>query len=138
MVALVATLPAGSAYDPANKPGLASFAASLIDEGAGTMDAKAFHKALADHAIQFRASVERDYMTVSIVTLTENLPLAMHLMQMALTHPRFDADAIRISPAISSTAIPMGMPPPAIRSASAISPPTTSRALSAAIGCAAG
>ena len=94
MVALVATLPAGSAYDPANKPGLAQFAASLIDEGAGNMDARAFHEALADHAIQFRAGVERDYMTVSIVTLTENLPLAMHLMQLALTHPRFDAEAV--------------------------------------------
>jgi zinc protease len=94
IVALVAALPAGSAYDPSAKPGLADFAASLIDEGAGGLDSKAFHEALADRAIQFRAGVERDYMTVSIVTLTENLPEAMHLMQLALTHPRFDADAV--------------------------------------------
>src|ERR1700761_1902081 len=47
IVALVAAMPAGSAYDPAGKPGLAAFAASLIDEGAGGLDSKAFHEALA-------------------------------------------------------------------------------------------
>ncbi len=94
IVALVAALPAGSAYDPAAKAGLAAFAASLIDEGAGGLDSKAFHEALADRAIQFRAVVERDYMTISVVTLTENLPEAMRLLQLALTRPRFDADAV--------------------------------------------
>src|ERR1700722_2380610 len=39
IISLVAAMPAGSAYDPADKAGLASFAASLIDEGAGNMDA---------------------------------------------------------------------------------------------------
>ncbi len=78
---------------PAGKGGLASFTtAALIDEGAGNMDSRAFQEALADHAIQLRASVERDDMILSVVTLTENAPLAMHLVQMALTHPRFDAE----------------------------------------------
>jgi zinc protease len=94
IVALVAAMPAGSADDPAGKAGLAAFAASLIDEGAGGLDSKAFHEALANRAIQFRAGVERDYMTISVVTLTENLPEAMHLLQLALTRPRFDADAV--------------------------------------------
>ena len=94
IVAINITFPAGAAYDPAGKGGLASFAAALIDEGAGNMDSRAFHEALADHAIQFRANVERDDMVLSVVTLTENAPLAMHLVQMALTHPRFDAEAV--------------------------------------------
>jgi zinc protease len=94
IVAVVAALPAGSAYDPGAKAGLAEFAASLMDEGAGGMDAKAFHEALADHAIQFRAEVERDYLVVSVVSLTENLPQGMKLMQTALTHPRFDQEAV--------------------------------------------
>ena len=42
------SLPAGSAYDPAGKAGLASFAASMMDEGAGGLDSKAFHEALAE------------------------------------------------------------------------------------------
>ncbi len=94
IIAFSITLPAGSAYDPANKAGLASFAAALIDEGAGNMDSRAFQEALADHAIQLRANVERDDMVISVVTLSENAPLAMHLLQLALTHPRFDAEAV--------------------------------------------
>ena len=49
------------------------------------MDAESFHEALADKAIQFRASVERDYMVISVVSLSENLPEAMRLLQLALT-----------------------------------------------------
>jgi len=94
IIAFNITFPAGSAYDPAGKTGLASFAAALIDEGAGNLDSRAFQEALADHAIQLRASVERDDMVLSVVTLSENAPLAMHLVQMALTHPRFDAEAV--------------------------------------------
>ena len=94
IVAVVAALPAGSAYDPGDKAGLAGFAASLIDEGAGTMDSRAFHEALADHAIQFRAGVERDYLVISVVSLRENLPEAMKLLQTALTRPRFDGEAV--------------------------------------------
>ena len=94
IIAFNISLPAGSGYDPASKAGLASFAAALIDEGAGNMDSRAFHGALADHAIQFRAAADRDNLVISVVTLTENAPLAMHLVQMALIHPRFEAEAV--------------------------------------------
>ena len=94
IIAFDISLPAGSGYDPAGKDGLASFAASLIDEGAGNMDAHAFHEALAEHAIQFRANADRDNLVISVVTLRENAALAMHLVQIALTHPRFDAEAV--------------------------------------------
>jgi zinc protease len=94
IIAFNISLPAGSGYDPASKAGLAAFAAALIDEGAGNMDARAFHGALADHAIQFRAAADRDNLVISVVTLRENAPLAMHLVQMALIHPRFDAEAV--------------------------------------------
>jgi len=94
IVSLALSFPAGSAYDPADKPGLADFAADLIDEGAGNLNSRAFHGALADRAIQFRADVERDYMVVTITSLKENLPEALHLLQLALTRPRFDNDAV--------------------------------------------
>jgi zinc protease len=94
IIAFNISLPAGSGYDPAGKPGLAEFAADLMDEGAGTMDSRAFHEALADHAIQFRAQTERDNLVISVVTLSENAPLAMHLVQLALTRPRFEAEAV--------------------------------------------
>src|ERR1700744_73913 len=88
------SLPAGSGYDPAGKAGLASFASAMIDEGAGGLDSKAFHEALANRAISFRASVERDHLVIGITTLKENAPEAMHLLQLALTRPRFEADAL--------------------------------------------
>jgi zinc protease len=88
------SLPAGSAYDPAGKAGLASFAASMMDEGAGGLDSKAFHEALANRAISFSARAERDYLVISISTLKENAPEAMHLLQLALTRPRFEAEAL--------------------------------------------
>ena len=56
------SLPAGSAYDPAGKAGLAAFAGAMIDEGAGGLDSKAFHEALANRAISFSARPDRDYL----------------------------------------------------------------------------
>ena len=94
MVAFNISLPAGSAYDPAGKAGLATFAGSLIDEGAGNLDSKAFHEALANKAIGFSARADRDYLVISVVTLSENAPEAMRLLQMALTKPRFEAEAV--------------------------------------------
>src|SRR5947209_6536543 len=38
IIAFNISLPAGSAYDPAGKAGLASFTASMMDEGAGNLD----------------------------------------------------------------------------------------------------
>jgi zinc protease len=88
------SLPAGSAYDPAGKAGLAAFSGAMIDEGAGPLDSKAFHEALANKAISFSARAERDYLTISISTLKENAPEALHLLQLALTHPRFEGEAL--------------------------------------------
>ena len=94
MIALVAAFPAGSVYDPQDRDGLASFAASMLDEGAGKLDSKAFHTALADKAIQLSVDTDRDWMVVSLITLSSNAKDAMHLLGTALAHPRFDADAI--------------------------------------------
>jgi len=95
IIAFNISLPAGSAYDPAGKAGLASFAAAMMDEGAGPMDSKAFHEALANRAISFSARAERDYLVISISTLKEHAPEAMRLLQLALTRPRFDSDALQ-------------------------------------------
>jgi zinc protease len=94
MIAMEVSLPAGSAYDPRAKPGLASFAASLLDEGAAGLDSRAFHASLADRAIQLSVSLERDYLEITLVTQTANAPDAFRLLGMAIQHPRFDADAV--------------------------------------------
>ena len=94
MIAISAAFPAGSAYDPKDKAGLAAFAASLLDEGAGNLNANAFHTAIANRAIRISASADRDYLTISMVTLSTNAKEAFRLLGLALSKPRFDADAI--------------------------------------------
>jgi zinc protease len=94
MIAMVAAIPAGSGYDPVAKPGLAAFAADLLDEGAGKLNSQAFHNALSNRAIRLSVSVQRDYMIVQLVTLTENAKDAFQLLGLALAHPRFEAEAI--------------------------------------------
>jgi len=95
IVSFSISLPAGSAYDPPGKAGLAAFAGAMIDEGAGGLDSKAFHEALANRAIAFSARADRDYLVISISTLKENAPEALHLLQLSLTRPRFESEALQ-------------------------------------------
>lgn len=93
IVAMQASLPAGSVYDPRGKSGLADFAASMLDEGAANLDSRSFHDALADRAIQLSVAVDRDYLKITLVTESVNAKEAFHLLGLALQRPRFDADA---------------------------------------------
>jgi zinc protease len=104
MIAMTVAIPAGSSYDPQGKDGLASFAANLLDEGAGRLDSDSFHTALAVRAIKLSISPDRDFLIVQLVTLTDNAKDAFRLLGMALAKPRFDADAIqRVRAQILST-----------------------------------
>jgi zinc protease len=94
MIAMTVALPAGSAYDPRDKAGLAAFAADLLNEGAGNYKSYEFQSRLSDRAIRLSFGTQRDYLVISLVTLTENAPEAFRLLGLALTRPRFDADAI--------------------------------------------
>jgi zinc protease len=95
IVAMSASIPAGSAYDPQGKDGLSAMAAALLDEGAGKMNSDAYHTALDNKAIQLSVSPGRDYAVIRLVTLAENAKEAFQLLGLALAHPRFDADAIQ-------------------------------------------
>jgi zinc protease len=67
--------------------------ASLIDEGAGDLDSKAFHERLDRRAIELHFSATRDYFRGSLRTLKDNRDEAFGLLRLALTAPRFDSDA---------------------------------------------
>jgi zinc protease len=94
MIAVSISLPGGSVYDPKGKEGLASLTASLLDEGAGDLPSAAFKQATESRAIRISASADRDYLVVSLTTLTENAPEAFRLLALALSKPRFDAEAV--------------------------------------------
>jgi zinc protease len=94
MIAVNISFPAGSAYDPADKPGLANMTASLLDEGAGDLASDAFKQALESRAIRFQAAADRDYIVVTLTTLKENADEAFRLAGLAFAHPRFDTEAV--------------------------------------------
>ena len=84
----------GSEQDPPGKPGVAYLAADLWDDGAGDLDAKAFHGKLEDKSIGLSFSAGRDHVRGSLRTLTVNRDEAFDYLRLALTAPRFDADAV--------------------------------------------
>lgn len=94
MIAMTASLPAGSAYDPSGKAGLAAFTADMLNEGAGNLSSQAYQSALSNKAIRLSVTPTRDYLVISLITLKENAKEAFRLLGLALTRPRFDQDAI--------------------------------------------
>jgi zinc protease len=84
----------GATQDPPEKPGVATMAAELLDEGAGDIDSKDFHERLEAKAIEIGFTATRDYVSGSLRTLTENQDEAFDLLKLALTAPRFDAEDV--------------------------------------------
>ena len=94
MVAVTIALPAGSVYDPANKAGLAAFAAYMLNEGAGSIRSEAYQAELANRAIQLSMTPDRDCLVLTLTMLSSEAKDAFRLLALALQQPRFDADAV--------------------------------------------
>lgn len=94
LVAVELAFVGGAAQDPADKPGVASLTASLLDEGAGELDSPAFQDRLAEKAIELRFDASRDTLNGSLRTLSENIDPALELLRLAVTAPRFDDEAV--------------------------------------------
>jgi zinc protease len=84
----------GSSQDPQDKPGVASMMVSLLDEGAGPLDAKAFHEQLERKAIELAFRAGRDHIRGTLRTLKQNRDEAFDYLRLALNEPRFDAEAV--------------------------------------------
>ena len=84
----------GVSADPPGKGGLAYLASGLMNEGAGDLDALAFQKALDERAIRMSFDADRDQFSGAMATLTEETAEAFRLLGLALSQPRFDADAV--------------------------------------------
>jgi zinc protease len=94
LVALNYAFHGGSAQDDPLKAGTANLAADTLDEGAGDLDSKTYHERLENHAIDLSFQATRDYFRGSLRTLNEHRDEAFDLLHLALTAPRFDADAV--------------------------------------------
>ncbi len=94
LIALEFAFAGGAAQDPPDKPGMAYLAANVWDEGAGDLDAKAFHSRLENKSIELSFNAGRDHVRGSLRTLTVNRDQAFDDLRLALTAPRFDSDAV--------------------------------------------
>jgi len=94
LVALNFAFVGGAAEDPTEKPGVGYMMSSLLDEGAGELNANAYHQQLEDNAVELRFSVTQDYFFGSIRLLKDRQQQSFELLRTALNEPRFDADAI--------------------------------------------
>jgi zinc protease len=86
----------GSAQDPASKAGTANMVASLLDEGAGDLDSKAFHARLERKAIELAFQAQRDTLRGTLRTLSENRDEAFDYLRLSLTAPRFEQSDVEI------------------------------------------
>ena len=84
----------GTSLDAVGKRGAVNLMTALIEEGAGDLDSQAFAAARDGMAAEFGFSSDSDGVSVSARFLTETSAQATGLLHLALTQPRFDAQAI--------------------------------------------
>ena len=94
LVAMEFALSGGSSQDADGRMGTAVMMAGLMDEGAGDLDAAAFHNALDDKAIEISFSSDSDTFHGRMKTMSRNIDAAFGLLKLAVNTPRFDTDSI--------------------------------------------
>ncbi|MDX2259720.1 MAG: pitrilysin family protein [Hyphomicrobiaceae bacterium] len=94
LVALRFAFGGGSSQDPVGKEGVANFLSAMLDEGAGDLPSADFQERMEDIAMRMSYEDGRDTFYGNVETLSAYRDQAMALLKLALTKPRFDADAV--------------------------------------------
>ena len=84
----------GTTQDEPAKAGAVSMLSALLDEGAGDLNADAFHRAMDDKAVEISFSADRDTFHGRMKTLVRHLDDAAGLLRLATCEARVDEDAI--------------------------------------------
>jgi predicted Zn-dependent peptidase len=90
IVSLALVLPAGSAVDPPDRPGLASLAADMLDEGSGDRSAVGIQEALSRIGTELDTEVGPDSAVLSLSLLDRFVPEALRLLADIAVRPRLD------------------------------------------------
>jgi len=93
LLALRFAFEGGNAQDPAGKEGLANFVTGMMDEGAGDLDAQKFQERMEEIAMRMGFEDGRDHIYGNVEMLTVNRDASAELLRLALSKPRFEADA---------------------------------------------
>ncbi len=94
LLALRFAFSGGDVQDPAGLGGVANFITAMMDEGAGKLDSATFQERMEEIAMRMDFDDSRDFLYGSMSTLTVNRDKAVELLRLAVTKPRFDADAV--------------------------------------------
>ena len=94
LVAFNAVLRGGSLGDPADKPGVASVLAGLLEKGAGKRDAFAFADAVEGVGGSFSAGANAESISVRGQFLARDQRLMLELLADALLRPRFETEEL--------------------------------------------
>ena len=94
MVAIDVIFAGGASIEPLEQSGVVSLMTSLLNEGAGDLDAQGFAAALESTAGSISFEAGRDSVSVSIRALSENRDAVVDLAILALTQPRFEEAAV--------------------------------------------
>jgi predicted Zn-dependent peptidase len=86
---------AGGGRLDGDMPGLATFVAGMLDEGAGRRDANALQSELAFLGASLSTNASWDYITVSLKVARRNLEAALDLMADIVLRPTFAASEVR-------------------------------------------
>ncbi|MFC3527748.1 M16 family metallopeptidase [Paracoccus mangrovi] len=92
--ALSLSFKGGASLDAPGKRGATSLMTALLEEGAGEMNSVQFAEAVEGLGARLDFDAGDDSLIVSARALTENRDQAAELLRLALTEPRFDADAV--------------------------------------------
>ncbi|MFO0838824.1 MAG: pitrilysin family protein [Phycisphaerae bacterium] len=91
LVSMSLSLRPGGTLDTPAQAGLAELTTSMLDEGAGDLDALAFSQAMQSLGAQFGAGAQHESANVSLTVLKRNFEKAAGLFADAVRRPRMDA-----------------------------------------------
>ena len=94
LVQVTLTVTGGSRLD-GDTPGIATFMANMLDEGAGTRDALALQSELAYLGANLSTTADWDRVTVGLKVPVRALPAALALMADVALRPTFRAEEVR-------------------------------------------
>lgn len=105
VVLLSLQLNAGYAADQFTRPGVASLAMSMLDEGTQAMDALQISEAMAQLGADLRTGSNLDFSFVSLSALKEHLDASLEIYADVILNPAFPADELERLRALSISEI---------------------------------
>ncbi|MGH7719280.1 MAG: M16 family metallopeptidase, partial [Gemmatimonadaceae bacterium] len=113
VLSVTLSLPAGSAYDPRGREGLAATAAQILTKGAGNRSAEEIAAAIEGVGGSIVSTADEDFLTVRADVLSPSAPLAFELVADAVVRPTFPNGELELLRTQSLTSLQLELSQPA-------------------------